>query len=66
MKWIIIGVAAVVLLGGGVVGTLFALGMLGSEPAEAAAERPGVGRRGEKRGGIRIYPTAVHRQLLRQ
>ena len=40
MKWIIIGVAAVVLLGGGVVGTLFALGMLGSEPAEAAAEDP--------------------------
>lgn len=36
-KWIIIAVVAVVLLGGGVVGTLFALGLIGSPPAEAAA-----------------------------
>jgi flagellar protein FliL len=37
-RWIIVGVATFIVLAGGALGTLFALGMLGSEPVEAAAE----------------------------
>lgn len=38
LKWIVIGVVAALVLTGGVLGALFAMGMLGSEPAAAAAD----------------------------
>ena len=40
-RWIIVGVAAFIALAGGVLGTMFALGMLGSKPVEAAAAGTG-------------------------
>lgn len=38
LKWIIIGVVSVLIIAGGVVGTLFALGMFDSDSVEASAD----------------------------
>ncbi|MBS01172.1 MAG: flagellar basal body protein FliL [Gammaproteobacteria bacterium] len=55
LKWVIIGVAAVLLITGSVVGTLFTLGMLGSEPVQASAESAPTGLQdGKKKAALYV------------